>query len=219
MMRREHHRVGMEGTAAPLPVGFCLEPGEQILWQGRPEASALLRHLLRVRWLLAYLSGLLAWKLALIVWVRGLRPQEVFDAATLLVQGAVLIGIVAYFAWALARSTTYTLTDLRLVIRHGIALPGTVDIPLRAVRSIAVRTHGDGTGEVALAVRAGGSIGYSKLWPHVRGLGLSQPVPMLRGLPDAAVLSTRLARLLDAQQKRPTFQNSEARPPARATAA
>lgn len=186
------------GRAPDLrPVGFSLEPGERILWQGRPQASAVRRDILKVRWLVAYLAGLLAWKLTLILWVRDLRPQEVFDTATLIVQGIVLMGIVVYFAWALARCTTYTVTDLRIVVRHGIALPGTVDIPLRALRSIAVRIHRDGTGDVALTVRAGGGIGYVKLWPHVLGLELSRPVPMLRGLADAAVLGPMLSRRLD----------------------
>ncbi|MGH1574779.1 photosynthetic complex putative assembly protein PuhB [Methylobacterium sp. P31] len=219
MMGSRQRRGSVNGAATPHPVGFCLEPGERILWQGRPTASALRQHLLKVRWLAAYLAGLLAWKLVLIVRVRGVRPQEVFDTATLLMQGAVLIGLVTYFAWALARSTTYTLTDLRLVIRHGIALPGTVDIPLRAVRSVAVRVRSDGTGDVALTVREGAGIGYSKLWPHVRGLSLSRPVPMLRGLRDAALLSTRLARQLDAPLPLPSRQDVTADPVARATAA
>jgi hypothetical protein len=219
MMRPGQRRGRVDGAATPQPVGFRLEPGERILWQGRPVASALRRHLFKVRWLAAYLAGLLAWKLVLIVWVRGPRPQEVFDTATLLVQGAVLMGLVAYFAWALARSTTYTLTDLRLVIRHGIALPGTVDIPLRALRSVAVRVQSDGTGDVALTVRVGAGIGYSKLWPHVRGLSLSRPVPMLRGLRDAALLSTRLARRLDSDVPAFAGQDLSASAAPRATAA
>lgn len=111
------------------------------------------------------------------------------------------------------------LTDLRLVIRHGIALPGTVDIPLRALRSVAVRVQSDGTGDVALTVRAGAGIGYCKLWPHVRGLSLSRLVPMLRGLEDAALLSASLARRLDAPLPLPSSQDVNADAVAGATAA
>lgn len=197
-MTASMHRSGNgEQTPELRSAGFSLEPGERILWQGRPEASSLRRNLLKGRWLVAYAAGLLIWKLVLIVWIRGLSPQEVFDTVTLVVQGLVLVGIAAYFAWALARGTTYTLTELRLVIRHGIALPGTVDIPLRALRSVAVRIHDDGTGDVALSVRDGGSIGFAKLWPHARGLELSRPVPMLRGVRDAAVLGSILTRQLN----------------------
>lgn len=205
------HRTTPSGAPA-RPVGVRLEPGEQILWQGRPEASALRRHLLKGRWLAAYFAVLLGWKLTLIVALRGLHPQEMFDMAVLLGQGAALMGILAYLAWALARSTTYTVTTLRVVIRHGIALQGTVDVPLRAIRSVAVRMHGDGTGDVALAVRDGGGVGYSKLWPHVRGLSPSAPVPMLRGLPDAALLGTRLARRLDGPA--PAMSGQDIRPEA-----
>ncbi|SDM77272.1 PH domain-containing protein [Methylobacterium phyllostachyos] len=180
----------------PGAVGFTLEPGEQILWQGRPQAQALRRHLLKVRWVMAYVCGLIAWKLALIVWVRGLRPQEVSDVAALVIQGTALGLILTYFAWALARNTTYTLTSLRLVIHHGIALQGTVDIPLRALRSVAVRHRADGSGDIALEIRDGGGIGFAKLWPHVRGANLAHPIPMLRGLSDAAVLGSRLSRQL-----------------------
>ena len=111
------------------------------------------------------------------------------------------------------------LTDLRLVIRHRIALPGTVEIPLRALRSVAVRVQSDGTGDVALTVRAGVGIGYCKLWPHVRGLSLSRPVPMLRGLEDAALLSASLARRLDAPLPLPSSQDVNADAVAGATAA
>lgn len=178
-------------------VGFALEPGERILWQGRPQARALRLHLLKARWVMAYVGGLIAWKLALIAGVRGLRPQEVSDVAALVLQGAGLGLILTYFAWALARNTTYTLTSLRLVIHHGIALQGTVDIPLRALRSVAVRQRADGSGDVALAIRAGGGIGFAKLWPHVRGVSTAQPVPMLRGLGDAAILGSLLSRQLN----------------------
>lgn len=209
MTMRIPHPAAPAG-APTRPVGVRLEPGERILWQGRPLASALRRHLLKGRWLTAYFVLLLGWKLALIVALRGLRPQEVFDAAVLLAQGAALAGILAYLAWALARSTTYTVTSLRIVIRHGIALQGTVDIPMRAIRNVAVRIHHDGTGDVALTVRDGAGVGLSKLWPHVRGLNLSAPVPMLRGLPDAAVLGTQLARRLDGPA--PALSEQDVRP-------
>jgi len=156
------HRTTPSGAPA-RPVGVRLEPGEQILWQGRPEASALRRHLLKGRWLAAYFAVLLGWKLTLIVALRGLHPQEMY-------------------------------------------------IPLRAIRSVAVRMHGDGTGDVALAVRDGGGVGYSKLWPHVRGLSPSAPVPMLRGLRDAAILGTRLARRLDGPA--PAMSGQDIRPEA-----
>ncbi|SEO74134.1 PH domain-containing protein [Methylobacterium sp. UNC300MFChir4.1] len=209
MTMRIPHPAAPAG-APTRPVGVRLEPGERILWQGRPLASALRRHLLKGRWLAAYFVLLLGWKLALIVALRGLRPQEVFDTAVLLAQGAALAVILAYLAWALARSTTYTVTSLRIVIRHGIALQGSVDIPMRAIRSVAVRIHHDGTGDVALTVRDGAGVGLSKLWPHVRGLNLSAPVPMLRGLPDAAVLGTQLARRLDGPT--PALSEQDVRP-------
>lgn len=218
MTMRTPHRAASGGTH-PRPVGVRLEPSERILWQGRPEVSALRRHLLKVRWLAAYVAVLLVWKLALIVCLRGLRPQEVLDVAVLFGQGLALMGILAYLAWALARSTTYTVTTLRVVIRHGIALQGTVDIPLRAIRSVAVRIHGDGTGDVALAVRDGGGVGYSKLWPHVRGVSLSAPVPMLRGLRDAAILGGQLARRLDGPAPALTGQDIQPRATPHATAA
>jgi len=187
-------------------VGFTLEPGERILWQGRPQARALRRHLLKARWVMAYFCGLIAWKLALIAWVRGAGPQEVSDLTLIAVQGIGLGLILTYFAWALARNATYTLTSLRLVIHHGIALQGTVDIPLRALRSVALRHRADGSGDVALEIRDGGGICFAKLWPHVRGTNLAKPAPMLRGLSDAAILGSQLSRQLN------HFHDTEARP-------
>lgn len=198
--------------AEPLPVGFVLEPGETILWQGRPERRALARGLFRLRWVVAYFALLLLWKLALILWARGPRPQDLHDAAILALQGVALFGLIAFFARALSRATTYTVTDARVVIRHGIALSATIDIPLRAIRSVALRLHADGAGDIALGVRRGGGVRPGRLWPHMHGV--LRPMPLLRALPEAAIVGPLLCRQLDlAATRNPAGGSEPAEPP------
>ena len=74
-----------------------------------------------------------------------LRAAFVFDdtgsvaaalRATLgpLALAAIALGLIALMAWLSARSTVYTLTDRRVVMRIGIVLTLTFNIPLQAHR-------------------------------------------------------------------------------------
>ena len=63
--------------------------------------------------------------------------------------------------------------------------------------------HRDNTGDIALTLRPGNRMPYLKLWPHARAWRLSQPQPMLRVIPQAAVVAGLLVRALQtAEHKR-----------------
>ncbi len=172
-----------------------LPPGERILWQGKPDWRVLARRALHVRGLAFYLGLMLCWFA-----VADFRPSNAGRTAAgvccLAVMGIAALGLLVLFAWLLARSTVYTLTDQRLVLRFGIALSMSVNLPLRLIDSASLRVWADGTGDIPLAVSGRQKLGYAVLWPHSRPWRLSQPEPMLRAVPNAAEVARLLSEAL-----------------------
>ena len=171
-----------------------LMQGERLLWQGRPAWRAVARDTLRLGWVAAYLGLLMIWDFAADR-ADGLGPVETLRGSLpIAVLGlAVLAGAAAY-AVAVARTTAYTLTTERLILRHGVALGATVSIPLRLVAGVAVALRRDGTGDIPLALRPGARVRVLQLWPHVRPRRFGRSEPMLRGVPHAAALASLVSQ-------------------------
>jgi hypothetical protein len=177
---------GIRGIREPLP------EGERVLWQGAPDWRSLARRAFHVRKLALYFGVLVLWGIA-----SGLADDQPARAAaasalwstTLALVG---LGVLAGLAWAIARTTTYAITSSRVVMRIGVALPMTVNLPLRLLDGAAMKAYSDGTGDIPLALSGDDRIAWLHLWPHVRPWRLARPQPMLRAVPDAA----RVARIL-----------------------
>ncbi len=86
------------------------------------------------------------------------------------------------------------MTNRRIVMRHGIALPMSVNIPFTIVDSASMRAYPDGTGEISVALLQGQRLGYLLTWPHVRPWRFSRPEAMLRTVPEVARVSAILDR-------------------------
>jgi len=114
------------------------------------------------------------------------------------------IGVLLLLAWAYARSTIYTITSSRVVIRSGIALPMTVNLPFKIIDSAALRVSPDGTGDIPLRITQSQHVYSLALWPNVRPWNFSRPEPMLRAIKDAedvaVVLSAALAASLNQEE-------------------
>ena len=105
------------------------------------------------------------------------------------------VGLIALFAWIVARTTSYTITSRRVVMRVGVAVPMTVNIPFspdRLRRPPAQRRWH--RGDIPLRVLAGRQLAYPLLWPHSRPWYITKVQPMLRAIPEAAVVAELLAR-------------------------
>jgi hypothetical protein len=109
------------------------------------------------------------------------------------------LAVLGLLAWSSARSTIYTVTNRRVLMRFGIALPITLNIPLRVVDSVSFAKHRDSTGDIA--IRAGGSdrVAYLILWPHARPWRVNRPEPMLRSLAKPEEVARVLSRALEVQ--------------------
>lgn len=177
-----------DALPAPLPAG------ERILWQGSPEPWSLARRAFHVRKIALYFLAMLAWRVVATIEDGASLAGAIASAVWLLplaLGGLALVAMLAYFA---ARTTIYTVTNRRVVMRIGIALPMTLNIPFRIVGSVALKANPDGTGDIPLALQGSSRAAYLVLWPHARPWRIARPEPMLRSIPEAA----RVARLLGA---------------------
>jgi len=186
----EHDSEPVHGLPAVLP------PGEKLLWQGSPQWRSLALNAYRVRALTIYFTVIVAARGVYLI-AGGATVGEalagcVGPAAFSLVGLALLAGIAALAA----RSTVYTLTDRRVVIRQGIALSSALNLPFTVLRSANLRERSDGTGDIALSLIPGQRVSYLWLWPHVRPWRINQPQPMLRSLSDAAAVGETIGRAL-----------------------
>ncbi len=187
-----------ESEFEPVPgLPEHLPQGERILWQGAPHWLGLALTAFRLRAIAIYFAALMVWRAAS-MWHDGGSALDAlayaFDLAPLALAALGLLLVIAVTA---ARTTVYTITDKRVVMRFGMALPLTVNIPFSQVDGASYASHGGETGDVALVVRPEGRIGYLMMWPHVRPWRYAQPEPTLRALPDgaraAAILGEALA--------------------------
>jgi hypothetical protein len=169
----------IEGIDAPLP------PGERVRWVGKPALRSLARRAFHVRTVLVYF-GLLALGRGIYGVAMGQEPQAVGASATSLLTLGLLAAALSYFlAWLSARTTVYAVTDRRLVLRVGMVVPATINIPFRLVEKVDTRRYPDGTADFAVTLAGSERIPYAQLWPHVRPWRMNRPEPMLRSVADA----------------------------------
>jgi hypothetical protein len=186
----EHDSEPVPGLPAPLPAG------EALLWQGAPCFSGLARRALHLRWLSVYFLVLAGWRGA-VLFADGASHVAVLQGmALVLALGTIPIALLVLYGWASARSTVYTVTSRRVVIRTGVALPMTVNIPFAVIGSAAVAQHADGTGDIALQIMPPHRISWLGLWPHTRSWHVSKPQPMLRAVAAPEMVAQVLARAL-----------------------
>lgn len=170
-----------------------LPEGERILWQGEPRFATLARRAFHLRSIAIYFTLLIVAR-GLFAYADGRSPGGAFFLALVVVPLAGLgLGLIALMAWAHARTTVYTITNRRVVLRYGVAIPMTVNIPFTIIKDAALKTYANGEGDIPLLLSGDDHIAYLHLWPHARPWQYKQPQPMLRAIPDAASVASTLA--------------------------
>ncbi len=178
----------------PIPgLPARLPPGEKLLWQGSPTWSATASRVLHIRAVSGYFAVILLIRL-----VGGRLSQQDWHtiAVSMLWLAAFGIAIIAFLAWVarmIASGTLYSVTSRRIVMRFGIVVPMTINIPFAIVRSAGLRTYPDGTGDIPIQIGGNGRIAYPHLWPHARPWLVRNPEPMLRGVSQAVSAAGILA--------------------------
>lgn len=170
-----------------------LPADERLLWQGGPRWTVLARRVFHVDWVAAYFAALLAW-LFVSGWqqqgdgLAALRALRWFGPLALLALGLLLL-----LAWMTARTTVYTLTDRRMVMRIGIVLTVAYNLPLSRIDAADLGAcDDDGVGDLMLTLEPRTRIAWLHLWPHVRPWRVRRSQPMLRALPDATAVAAQL---------------------------
>jgi len=179
----EYEHEPIRGLPGDLPAG------EEILWQGAPDWRVLCLTALHPGWVAGYFALFAALALA---------SGSLFGLVASLVSAGLVIGLLAVFALLVARTTVYTITNRRVVLRIGVALNTCINLPLALIGSAELRAHTGGFGDLVLVPCGPHRIGYAMLWPHARPLRFSRAQPMLRALPEAQNVADILTHACDA---------------------
>jgi hypothetical protein len=179
----------------PIPgLPELLPEGERIVWQGSPDWRRLAVDGFHLPWLAAYFGVFVVARGVAAVALDGATLGLAVAQAALVVPLALLgLGLVAALAWGHARATVYTITTRRIVMRLGIALPITFNLPFRELASADVREHGAGTGDIVVQLAGTNRLGWLHLWPHARPWHISRAQPMLRCVPRVKDVAAALA--------------------------
>jgi hypothetical protein len=88
----------------------------------------------------------------------------------------------------------YTLTNRRIVMRVGIVLTVTFNLPYKSLKSADLKLYKDGTGDIPMQIATEDKIAFSHFWPHVRPWRLAKPEPMMRCVPEAQQVAKLLTQ-------------------------
>lgn len=204
---REHEIEPIPGLPGQLPAG------EEILWQGRPTARLVAKHVLKSTWIGGYFVVLAFW--AAFAGVADGQPVGgiLFSVAVLVGLAALALGLLELFAWGVERTTLYTVTSERVVMRFGVALSMTLNLPFSQIGTVALGRVGGKAGTIAIALRPGHRLSWMVQWPHVRGWRFAAPEPSLICLPDveavAAVLTLAYGQHASARSGHPRLLVAE----------
>lgn len=171
----------MEYEDEPIPgLPGRLPPGEVIIWQGTPDWRGVARGVFHTR--LVAIWFVVVASFAFVAGGTGLM-----GAITTLGVAVLGLALLAVLARLQAKSTIYTLTNKRVVLRFGVALPKCVNVPLSLVGSADAKPAGAGMVDVSLTPTVRFPLAYLQMWPHVRPWKFGSPQPMLRSVPEAFV--------------------------------
>lgn len=183
----EHEFEPQHGLPERLP------QGERILWQGSPALGPVMRRVFHLPLVAAYFAVMLGMRAAHVL-PQAKSPGDVvalMGASTLLAVAG--LSTLAVLAWLTCRTTVYTLTNERVVMRIGIVLTLTFNLPLSRIQAADLKRIDTDRGDIALTLAGSDRIAWLHLWPHARPWRLARPEPMLRAVPQAAEVAKLLS--------------------------
>ena len=169
-----------------------LPQDEFIVWQGSPDVGVLAASAFHIKKLVIYFLLLIvacAWPaletqagaMAVLQAIKWIAPLSLLGLAS--------VWLMAYMT---SRATVYTLTNKRVVMRLGIVLTVTFNLPLKQIASSDVRLLESGFGDITLALQGSDRIAWVHLWPSVRPWRISKPEPTLRAISDVQEVAVKL---------------------------
>ena len=163
-------------------------PGEEILWQGRPDWKRFAVSALKIRWVALYLGVVVVAKIAF-----GLNRGEALEGlGQMLALFGLCLGFVAWLAWLHARATVYTITNRRGVMRVGVAINLACNLPFEQLAAADLALRDEDDGDIALRIKPPARVRRFIFWPHLKGGHFLSPRPALKAIREPE----RVARLL-----------------------
>jgi hypothetical protein len=131
----------------------------------------------------------------------GSLMAVVMSATWFVLLSSLALGILLLMAWLTERTTVYTLTNKRLLMRIGVALPMTINLPFSKINRVDLRLHkanGDESdqqviGDIPVTLDESQKLSYVIMWPHAKPWSFGQTQAMLRAIPNAAHVAELLA--------------------------
>ena len=173
-----------------------LPAGEKIVWQGSPNWRRLAIEVFQVRKVGIYFALLAIWEVISAIDAGTSFALLAIALGKLLLVSSIAIGLLGLLAWGSAKEAVYTVTNRRVVMRFGIALRLTLNLPYKRLDSASLKLLAKGTGDIALLLNDEDRISYAVLWPHARRWQIKRPEPTLRCVDDAQAVATLLAEQL-----------------------
>jgi hypothetical protein len=189
----EHDFEPVRGLPGVLP------DGETILWQGAPRWLDLATEAFHIRAVSAYFAAMLAWRTGDAVVHGQAATTAIMSALSVTPLAAAAVGLLAGLAWLNSRTTVYTITNKRVVMRFGAAVPKAINIPFGIIETAALKAGPTGAGDLALTLKAPNRLALLHIWPHARPWRVAAPQPTLRALPNAAAAAALLATAMQAE--------------------
>ena len=195
---RLFHDEEDETPKEPVPgLPAALPEGERVVWQGQPNAASFALHVFHLRFILLYFVVATGFRLI------GLS-QEGAETAPLISATAsstftclAAMGLLYGLAVLMVRSTLYTLTTQRVVLRYGVAIRKYINLPFGQIRAADLKCHGRRTGDISLRL-SGGRVSYLNLWPHARPFRMMQVEPALRAISEPRSVAALMAETIQA---------------------
>lgn len=175
-VQHEHEYEPAVGLPEKLPVD------EFILWQVSPNWWQLAVHAFHIKKVAVYFVVILFLKFIFLLADDHLLLSSFALSVVLSAVALCLLALLALFS---ARASLYTLTNRRVVMRIGIALTVTFNLPLSRISSASIDVLNLGYGDIVLTLKGEDRIAWIHLWPHVRPWVLRHPEPMMRCVPGA----------------------------------
>ena len=184
----EHELEPQYGLPERLPAG------ERVLWQGSPDFRTMALRIFHVRKVALYFVALLLLRASFAIADGGTWLDGLVSLAWPLPLALTALASLTALAWMTARTAVYTLTNKRVVMRIGIVLTLTFNIPLRSIQSAALGLGTGRSGDIVIPLAGPDHIAFLHLWPHVRPWRVARPEPMLRAVPEASAVAALLTR-------------------------
>ncbi len=173
-----------EFSDIPREIGPAhLPAGETVLWRGKPDWRHLAVDAFGAPWVAFYFVGIGVWHLATTLHDGGTRAQALADFSVVLLPMVLALSLVSVLAWLSARASVFTVTDRRIVMVYGVALPALINLPLDTIEATRLRRGFAGRGDLAFTLPRTGRLSFHQLWPYARPWHLFPAAPMMRAVP------------------------------------